>query len=277
VTFIPRNFKQWREVDQSTLKLDDFAATDDNTDLDASTTKHGLMPKWTSALISALLDLISTTRGAILYRGSSAWSALNPGTNGDVLTSNGTGADPSYETPSGGPGGGGALDVVQALAIDDIATEETLYTYSVPGNTIAGGVLRLTLAGDYLNNSGASRTFTLRIKYGATTLYDDATASIGATAVRRNWELQVTLGNTASTNDQWMTAKWIWGSGTATAGQGDFALTPGALTTFQPLMTGTAAEDSTASKTLAVTIQHSTNNASLEIIRKIGVLEALAP
>lgn len=91
-------------VDQSVLKLDDFAAPDDNTDLDASATKHGLMPKWTSALISALLDLISTTRGAILYRGATAWSALSPGTSGDVLTSNGAGADPSYETPSGGSG-----------------------------------------------------------------------------------------------------------------------------------------------------------------------------
>lgn len=84
------------------IKLDDFAAPDDNTDLDASSTKHGLMPKWTSALISALLDLISTTRGVILYRGAAAWAALSPGTDGDVLTTHGAGADPTWETPSGG-------------------------------------------------------------------------------------------------------------------------------------------------------------------------------
>lgn len=84
------------------IKLDDLAATDDNTDLDASATKHGLMPKWTSALISALLDLISSTRGAILYRGAAAWAALNPGTDGYVLTAHGTGTDPTWEENVGG-------------------------------------------------------------------------------------------------------------------------------------------------------------------------------
>lgn len=83
------------------IKLDDLAATDDNTDLDASAAKHGLMPKWTSTLISSLLDLISTTRGAILYRGAATWAALSPGTATHVLTSNGAGADPSYQAPSG--------------------------------------------------------------------------------------------------------------------------------------------------------------------------------
>lgn len=88
-------------VNQAALKLDDWAAPDDNTDLDASATKHGLMPKWTSALISSLLDLISSTRGAILYRGATAWAALSPGTSGHALTSNGAGADPSYQAVAG--------------------------------------------------------------------------------------------------------------------------------------------------------------------------------
>lgn len=42
------------------------------------------------------LDLIGSTRGSVLYRGPSAWSALAPGTSGYTLTSSGAGADPSW-------------------------------------------------------------------------------------------------------------------------------------------------------------------------------------
>jgi len=50
--------------------------------------------------VTQLLDWIGSTRGSVLYRGASGWAALTPGTSGDVLTSNGAGADPSYVTPS---------------------------------------------------------------------------------------------------------------------------------------------------------------------------------
>lgn len=43
-----------------------------------------------------LLDWLGGTRGSILYRGASGWTALTPGTSGTALLSNGAGADPSY-------------------------------------------------------------------------------------------------------------------------------------------------------------------------------------
>ncbi len=88
------------------IQLDNLAAPDDNTDLDASATKHGLMPKWTAAFVSGLIDLLTgaTTRGAILYRNATVWVALSPGTATHVLTSNGAGADPSYQAAAGGGG-----------------------------------------------------------------------------------------------------------------------------------------------------------------------------
>lgn len=52
-----------------------------------------------------LLDWIGATRGSILYRGAAGWAILSPGTATHVLTSNGAGADPSYQ-PGGGGGGG---------------------------------------------------------------------------------------------------------------------------------------------------------------------------
>lgn len=50
---------------------------------------------------STILDSIGSTRGSVLYRGASAWSALTPGTAGYVLASAGAGADPLYVLPKG--------------------------------------------------------------------------------------------------------------------------------------------------------------------------------
>lgn len=52
---------------------------------------------------SAVLDVIGSTRGSLLYRGASGWSTLPPGTASYVLTSNGTGADPTWQTVSATP------------------------------------------------------------------------------------------------------------------------------------------------------------------------------
>lgn len=56
----------------------------------------------TANTLTAILDaLFGNTQGGILYRGASAWAFLGPGSLGTVLTSGGTGANPSW--------GGGAL------------------------------------------------------------------------------------------------------------------------------------------------------------------------
>ena len=45
---------------------------------------------------SAVLDIIGTSRGSLLYRGASVWSALAPSTAGYLLATNGIGADPAW-------------------------------------------------------------------------------------------------------------------------------------------------------------------------------------
>ncbi len=67
----------------------------------------------TAATQTSILDAaFGSARGTILYRGVAAWSALSPGSLGNVLVSGGVGADPSW-TPAGagtvtsvGTGGG---------------------------------------------------------------------------------------------------------------------------------------------------------------------------
>ena len=58
----------------------------------------------TDATPSAVLDLFGTTKGSLLVRDTSSWAALTAGTSGQILTSNGTTAVPSWQTltvPSG--------------------------------------------------------------------------------------------------------------------------------------------------------------------------------
>ena len=62
---------------------------------------------------SQVADFIGSTRGSILYRGASGWAALTPGTSGYVLTSNGAGADPTYQAAAGGGSPGGSSGQVQ--------------------------------------------------------------------------------------------------------------------------------------------------------------------
>lgn len=55
--------------------------------------------------LSQLLDWIGTpTRGDVLYRGATTWSRLPAGTAGQVLTTQGAVADPTWTTPSAGGG-----------------------------------------------------------------------------------------------------------------------------------------------------------------------------
>lgn len=47
--------------------------------------------------LQAELNALSTTHGAIIFRGASLWEALEPGTPGYFLMTNGSGADPSWQ------------------------------------------------------------------------------------------------------------------------------------------------------------------------------------
>lgn len=82
----------------------------------------------TSADIQALLDTISTTQGAVIYYNGTDWVALGAGTAGQVLQSNGAGANPSWITPIGGSVAAvrGAL---VTKAADQTGANYTSFTY----------------------------------------------------------------------------------------------------------------------------------------------------
>mgnify|MGYP006909286783 CR=1 FL=1 len=86
--------------------------------------------------VSTALDLVGSTQGSILYRGASAWTALTPGTSGQVLRSNGAAANPSWTSASSGDVVGPASALDNAIARYDTTTGKLLQDSTV---TISDG------------------------------------------------------------------------------------------------------------------------------------------
>lgn len=78
----------------------------------------GADPAWAAQAaapdIQSLLNGISTTQGAVLYRNATDWVALAPGTAGQFLKTNGAGFNPAWGTPSGS---GGGVDYFSSLGL----------------------------------------------------------------------------------------------------------------------------------------------------------------
>lgn len=75
--------------------------------------------------------MAAPAQGDILYRNASAWVRLPAGTSGDVLTTNGAGANPSWTTPSGG-----TVDVDPAGALDGDGSPGSPLAVRVDNSTI---------------------------------------------------------------------------------------------------------------------------------------------
>jgi hypothetical protein len=89
----------------NTIKGNNTASTADPTDIALSTNQilGRAAGNITGLTASAVLDIINSTRGTLLYRGASAWLGLGPTTAGFILQTNGAGADPSWVTAAGTP------------------------------------------------------------------------------------------------------------------------------------------------------------------------------
>jgi len=117
-----------------------------------STGGAGANPSWVappSGVSSAAFDsAFGTTKGAMLIRDASSnlWTLLNPGaTAGQVLTSNGTDANPSWATPSGSVSSA-ALDTAFGAAVGGVLVRGTAGWTNLGAGT----------AGQVLTTGGAS-------------------------------------------------------------------------------------------------------------------------
>jgi len=89
--------------------------------------------------LSALLDKISNTRGAVLYRGASGWTALGAGAAGQVLTSGGAGADPSWQDTSAGVDALIPPEFVAGLTLSNNGTDANNDIDIAPGRARGSG------------------------------------------------------------------------------------------------------------------------------------------
>lgn len=139
--------------------------------------------------------------------------------------------------------------------IVNTAGESTVISQSIPGGTLGTNqAVLIVIEGDYLNNSGATKTLTLAFKYGATTLWSHVTAALAASATRAPFYCTAVLAGDSATNAQRLSGGAnIGAQAAATNGIGTW----GGTLLAGAIFGGTSAEDSTAAKTLAVTATHS--------------------
>jgi hypothetical protein len=110
-------------------------------------------------IIGAQLDAISAVRGSVLYRGAADWVALPPGSAGQVLQTNGSGADPTWETVSGGGGGDTELDFDPPTLTILPINRQTAAAFTATATDVIGKGLSL-----FLNPTGAGDKVLARLK-----------------------------------------------------------------------------------------------------------------
>lgn len=193
--------------------------------------------------------------------GTGAVQSGTVGTSGQILTSNGAGALPTFQDNQAGA----KLDIIYTDSTPASDTvENTIYTKSIPANTLStNNAIRLKLYLESFTGSGTG-TFTWRFKYGSTTI---ATLTIAAfTMTSGNGYAEFILLGTGSTSSQEGFALLHAeqdGVGNARIG-------------VHYAGSGTAAEDSTGALNLTVTVQtQSSGTSSGTATLKSAILEKI--
>jgi hypothetical protein len=80
------------------------------------------------------------------------------------------------------------------VTVVNTTTETAVATQSIPGGTFKiGDIIRITAVGDYLNDSGAQRQLTFRLKYGSTTMLATTALALATSSNRRKWRMTADL------------------------------------------------------------------------------------
>jgi hypothetical protein len=142
--------------------------------------------------------------------------------------------------------------------------------------------LSAILLGDYLNNTGSTQTFTLKVKLGGTTIFDDVTSTISSDADRNDWRLDILIANLGSASSQFTQGVLFWAGGVAAAtGLGDLAGAESGLGaanthTVIPFGSNNVTSINTAvASAFAVTVAHGASNASLSMRLKAAVVSVI--
>ncbi len=92
-----------------------------------------------NSLTSILDTIIDSTQGDVLYRSGTVWTALNPGTAGQVLTTGGASANPSW-TSVGGTGTVTSIATNNGITGGTITTSGTIGLATISTGNVLGNV-----------------------------------------------------------------------------------------------------------------------------------------
>lgn len=173
--------------------------------------------------------------------------------------------------------GGIIARLTSNVTVSNTTTESTLMSITVPANLMGTNrAVRMTIWGDYLNNSGSNTTFTLRVKFGSTTFFGDASGNVGTSSTRRPFTLTAVVMNKGATNAQSCMFECMLGNAASgsVAGLGDMAAA-GYREFNGTNGTSDMAIDTTADASFTTTIAHASAASTMEIVIRGGFVELL--
>ena len=152
------------------------------------------------------------------------------------------------------------------ITVVNTTTETEIVSLIVPAYGLeTGQVIRLTTAGDFLNNSGGAATVLVKVKLGSSVVLTTPATSLANSANLRQWRLIVDI--LAESNAlQRVSAVLHFSDDTAA----DFGPAETYLVGY-----GTDTEDGTATVDVSVTATLGTAATTINIRRHMGILEAV--
>lgn len=203
--------------------------------------------------------------GVVVGNGADAVSVTGTGTSGQVLTSNGASADPTFQDNI-------AVSVNKlaifhsSVTVGNSSSDTDFFSVTVPGGTLGtDNGLRIRMYFNSFRQATASgHTITIRLKYNGTIL-TLAGITPGSTFQEGNCDFYILAAG--ATNAQQIVAHWQTFVGAAT--------TTTSLATIAFNASTTSAVDSTADKTLAVSAQWSGIDANSTITMTAAIVEKL--
>lgn len=198
--------------------------------------------------------LATTTAYAVLCGGTTTTGALQSvasvGTAGQILTSNGASALPTFQTYT--PTTSNKISLSAATTTINTSGESTVASATVPANTL--GTANAVRVRAYIKLSGnGAETLVFKCKYGGTTLITGATTT--ANTQDFTGFVEFTLYANAATNAQYGAFIQCMDYATSQASTEPTGL--------HQALTGTATEDSTGALTISITATLSSTNQTL--------------
>jgi len=187
----------------------------------------------------------ATTAGDTVYSDGTDLQRLAIGTSDQVLKSTGT-------APTWSSNYSKKIDVTQStLSFTNNNTEQTIYSTTIPANSLStNNLIKMKVYMTVIGGNGSSQQVTFNLKYGSTTIATHVTTAqtLPSSKSFQGFIEGIVMGNSSTSSQKGilfidLLGQQFFPSGTVS--------TP----VLRAVSSGTASEDSTADKTLSLTIQ----------------------